>query len=263
MEMNIIEAMRQRRSVRSYDGQGITDSQREALIQAIDESTSPFGGNVTIRIKDFDLKAGYKPTTYGVIKGAETFFMLGIGDDEESALTAGFRFQQVVLRAWQLGLGTCWIAATFKGSDFERGQTWPAGEQLKIISPVGVAVKQSMMERVMRMAVGSKNRKPFDDLFFCGDFRSPVPEDNRYREPLEMMRLAPSSTNSQPWRALVDGDKVHFYCKPKGAASVLDCGIGMCQFYLTEQYRHRVGRFYKDAGAPAAPDDWRYIISYC
>lgn len=53
------------------------------------------------------MKAGYKPSKYGMIKGTEDFFLLGIGSDEASAPSAGFGFEQVVLKALQMGLGTC------------------------------------------------------------------------------------------------------------------------------------------------------------
>ncbi|MDE6027965.1 MAG: hypothetical protein K2G23_07835, partial [Muribaculaceae bacterium] len=222
----------------------------------------PFGGNVTIRLKKFDLKGGYKPSTYGMINGAEDFFMLGIGEDEASALSAGFKFEQVVLKAWEMGLGTCWIAGTFKGSDFEKGETWPAGEELKVVCPVGVAKKPSIMEKVARFTIGSNKRKPFNDLFFYQDFKQAVPEDNSFYEALQMLRLAPSSTNSQPWRALVTGETVHFYYKPKSKASVIDTAIGMCQFYETEKFNGKSGAFHKVADAPKAPDDWKYLYSY-
>ncbi len=260
--MNLIEAIKERRSVRSFNGAGLTQPQITDLLRAVENSSSPFGGSVTIRLKQFDLKGEYRPTTYGVIKGASYYFLLGIADDEASALTAGFRFEQVVLKAWQLGLGCCWIAATFKGSDFDRDQKWPDGQSLKIICPVGVAANPSAMEKLTRFIVGSKNRLPFAELFFGRDFNTPLSSDNRFAEALGMMRLAPSSKNSQPWRALVVGDTVHFYYVPKSAASVLDCGIGLCHFYETEQYHRRPGRFEKLPDAPVPPSPLRYLISY-
>lgn len=260
--MNIIEAMKERRSVRTFDGQGLNPAQIAELEKAIEESDSPFGGNISIRLKKFNLKEGYKPTTYGMIRGAEDFFLLGIGSDEVSALTAGYRFEQVVLRAWQLGLGTCWIAATFKGSDFDKGIVWPDGESLKVICPVGTAVKPSMMEKITRLSLGSKNRKSFNELFFYKNFKTPIPEDNQFREALEMLRIAPSSTNSQPWRALVEGNAVHFYYKPKSPASVLDSGIGICHFHETERYHGISGEFSKIIDAPLPPEDWKYLVTY-
>lgn len=261
--MNIIEAIKARVSVRSYAGVALSKEQVEALEMAICEAKSPFGGSATIRLKEFELHGAYKPSTYGIITGAKNFLLMATGDDEASALSAGFMMEQVVLRATELGLGTCWIAATFRGSDFERGEKWPDGQSLRIISPVGVpAEKRSLKERLMRFAVRSSKRRPFGELFFSNGFSTPLDENSRYGESLEMMRLAPSSTNSQPWRATVQGDTVHFYYKPKSALSVLDCGIGLCHFFVTEQFNYHSGRFFRDADAPAAPDNWVYLTSY-
>ncbi|MDE7412410.1 MAG: hypothetical protein K2N05_01285 [Muribaculaceae bacterium] len=260
--MNIIDAMKERRSVRTFDGNGINKEQIAQLEKAIDESASPFGGKLTILLRKFNLKDGYKPSTYGMIKGAEDFFLLGIGSDEASSITAGYRFEQVVLKAWQLGLGTCWIAATFKGSDFDRGVEWPEGEELKVICPVGKAEKPSMKEKLTRLTLGSKNRKPFNSLFFYKDFKTAVPENDQFHEALEMLRIAPSSTNSQPWRALVDGDTVHFYYQQKSPASVLDTGIGICHFHETEKFYGHDGSFSKITGVPSPPENWKYLVSY-
>lgn len=260
--MNIIEAMESRRSVRTFNGGELSDSLKLSLVRAVEESFSPFGGKVTIRLKNFALKEGFRPSTYGMIKGASDFFLIGIGDDDQSALSAGFRFEQVVLKAWMLGLGTCWIAATFRGTDFDDGEPWPDGERLKIISPVGISVKPAVAERLVRMVAGSDKRKPFDKLFFYGDLSHKIPDANRFRQGLEMMRLAPSSTNSQPWRALVDNDIVHFYCVPESRWSMLDCGIGLCHFYMAERYYHSDGSFLKIADAPAATNKWIYVASY-
>lgn len=248
--------------MRNFDAKGISEEAVHALEQAIETAASPFGGRVTVKLEKFDMKDGYRPSTYGMIRGAEYFFLIAMGNDEASALSAGFLFEQVVLRAWQLGLGCCWIAATFKGSDFDRGRRWPDGEELKIICPVGVASRPSLRDKLARAALGSKRRKPFDKIFFCGDFNHSPADDNRYCEALQMLRLAPSSTNSQPWRALVDGDTVHFYCRPHGKLSVLDCGIGICHFYQTERFHGRGGEFLKVDSVPAAPDGLKYLVSY-
>ncbi|MDE6489568.1 MAG: nitroreductase family protein, partial [Muribaculaceae bacterium] len=260
--MNIIQAMTERRSIRSFNGHVLDDDIRTTLSKAADESSDPFGGSVTIRLNNFDLKNGYRPGTYGMIKGASDFFLIGMKDDELSALSAGFRFEQVVLKAWQLGLGCCWIAATFKGSDFDRGQQWPDGERLKIICPVGIPAKPALLDKLTRATFRSSSRKPFDRLFFLDDFNHPVGSDNRFHEALQMLRLAPSSTNSQPWRALIADNTVHFYYKPISPLSVIDCGIGMCHFHETEMFYGRRGIFAKHDDAPVPPDNWRYIMSY-
>lgn len=261
--MNIIDAIKARRSVRSYVGDPLTPEQEQLLRDAIGNVIDPFGGNVTIRLKSFDMRDGYKPSTYGMIKGAVNFFLLGVGSDETSALSAGYCFEQVVLRAQEIGLGTCWIAGTFKGGDFNRDEQWPEGQDLKIISPVGVPAQTRILEKVGRKVMGSDKRKPFSELFFTDDFRQSLSPDSHFGKPMEMMRLAPSSTNSQPWRALVDDHTVHFYYVPKSALSVLDCGIALCHFHFVENYLNRSGRFFTSPAAPAPPSNWRYLISFC
>ena len=168
----------------------------------------------------------------------------------------------MVLKAWQLGLGTCWIAGTFKGSQFDDKEKWPEGESLKIICPVGVPEKPRFMEKMMRLTVGSDKRKPFSELFFEDDFKKPLNEDNKFGESLRMLRLAPSSTNSQPWRVLVSGNKVLFYYKPKSPASVLDTGIGICHFYETERFNGHNGTFNKESDTPLPPENWKYLTTY-
>lgn len=260
--MDIIQAMLERRSVRSFNGKPLDRKTVSDLEKAIEDSYTLFGGNLTVRLKTFDLKGDFKPSTYGVIKGASDFFLLGIGTDEDSALTAGFQFEQIVLKAWQMGLGTCWIAGTFKGSQFDEREKWPDGESLKIICPVGVPEKPRILEKMMRLTVGSNNRKPFSDLFFEDSFRKSLDPDNRFAEALRMLRVAPSSTNSQPWRVLVKGEKVHFYYKPKSPASVVDMGIGICHFYETERFNGFRGTFTKEDNTPTPPDDWKYLLTY-
>ena len=260
--MDIIQAMKERRSVRSFNGQALAPNIISDLQKAIEESYTLFGGKITIRLKYFDLKGDFKPSTYGVIKGASDYFLMAIGEGEDSALTARFQFEQIVLKAWEMGLGTCWIAGTYKGSQFDQGEKWPEGESLKIICPVGFPEKQRMFEKVMRFTVGSDKRKPFSELFFENDFNKPLSPESKFGEALEMLRIAPSSTNSQPWRVLVNGDKVLFYYKPKSPASILDTGIGICHFIETEKYNGFEGKFYKATEFPTPPEDWRYLVSY-
>ena len=260
--MSIIEAIETRRSVRSYDGTGITDAEKRAIESAISDIYNPFGGSFTIKLKSFGNKETYKPSTYGIIRGAQDFFLVGYADDKLSELATGFCFEKIVLKSWQIGLGTCWIAATFKGSDFEKGEDLLNGHRLKIISPVGVPAKKSLIEKISRFAVGSDKRKPFDKMFFYKNFNTPIPENNKYRMALEMLRMAPSSTNSQPWRVLVDNNTVHFYYSEKGSLSILDTGIGICHFYETEKYNGREGKFVTLPNTPVVHERWKYLVTY-
>lgn len=262
--MNILETIKDRKSVRNYTGAPLTPGQKDIIEKAIANADSPFGGHYTIRLRDYAMETDFKPGTYGVIKGAVSYLLMAVGEGERDMLSAGFAMEKVVLEAWQNGLATCWIAATFKGTDFDRDITWPEGERLRIVSPIGEASeKRSMIDRLTRTLARSNKRRPFDELFFYGDADTPMSSDCEFGQALSMMRLAPSSTNSQPWRAVVDGaDTVHFYSASSAKVAILNCGIGLCHFTATEQFYGREGEFRTLHAPIIVPSDWRYITSY-
>ena len=78
--MDIIQAMKERRSVRSFNGRPLDKEKIDQLHKIMEDSYTLFGGNITIRLKKFDLKGDYKPSTYGVIKGASDYFLMSIGE---------------------------------------------------------------------------------------------------------------------------------------------------------------------------------------
>ena len=90
-----------------------------------------------------------------------------------------------------------------------------------------------------------------ENFFFEGTFtESLTPEHaGQFRDALEMVRLAPSAGNKQPWRAVICGEKVHFYEKksmadnPLGDIQKLDMGIALVHFDLTMEENGTGGRF--------------------
>lgn len=246
----------ERKSVRTFDATRQMSARDAATLrQTLAESTSPFGGTANIELKEFALDGAFKPSTYGTINGASWYFLMGTDSKPDSQLTLGFRMEQVVLKATSMGFGTCWIAATFKGTAFAQQCSLPPDTPLQVIMPVGYpAQKMKLRERLTRVAIGSAKRKPFNDLFINA-------ENTKFQLPLEMMRLAPSSTNSQPWRAMVDGDNVYFYYVDKSKASVLDLGIGLCHFFLTAKEQGLQGSLRLCSDAPEHPG-WIPVACY-
>lgn len=253
---NIDEIIAERRSVRSFNTSAtMTEKEADILRKAFADTESPFGGKIAVELKKFDMEGAFKPSTYGTINGASWYFLMGTDSTEESQLSLGFRMEQVVLKATLMGLGTCWIAATFKGTTFTEAAEFPADTPLQVVMPVGYpAQKQSIKEKIMRATLGSAKRKPMADMFI-------VSEDSKFYAPLEMMRLAPSSTNSQPWRAEVDGDTVYFYYENKSAASILDLGIGLSHFFLAAKERCIDGRLSICKNAPEH-DKWIPLVKF-
>ena len=262
--MNIIETIRTRKSIRNYDNLPLTDTETRAIQSAIDGTSSPFGGKATIRLQKFETRGKLKPGTYGVISGAGSFLLMAYADSEKNELSAGYMLEKIILDATALSLGTCWLGGTFSNSDFDRNQIWPEGETLKIVSPIGHSSgRTSLLERLEHLAVNSASRKPFGELFFHNDFNTPLqPDDTCFGLALEMLRLAPSSLNRQPWRALVCDNEIHFYYRNNASRPVLDCGIALCHFHATQLHKGNGGIFFKTDDAPEPPSGLSYLISY-
>ncbi len=263
--MDIIEAIQARTSVRTYDGKLLTAGQIDSVNAAMGCASCPLSGRWSMALQRFDPDGPQRPGTYGVIRGAGDFMLLGFDSRKYAdAVAAGFAMEQVVLACTQMELGTCWMAGTFKAADFGVRTGFPAGMGLQAVIAVGhPAPAMRFVERVTRFTMGSRNRKPMERMFFVGDWSCPVTGSSRFYESLMMMRLAPSSVNSQPWRAVITGDTVHFYCKDANRVHMLDMGIGMSHFYMAERYRDTAGHWSIDVSrAPEPVRGMTYVASY-
>lgn len=97
---------------------------------------------------------------------------------------------------------------------------------------------------MIRWGAKSDSRKPWNNLFFQHHFGNPLPETlaGDFKTPLEMLRLAPSASNKQPWRVVKHGNAFHFYLLEtpgynKMVKSIklqrIDMGIAMSHFETT------------------------------
>lgn len=254
-----------RTSVRTFSGDGITPAQAEALRRACKEAEAPFGGIVFMALLHFGDGGELRPGTYGVIRGARDFLVLATDGSDPALLSGGFAMERIVLEAESMGLGSCWIGATFSGTPFAAAAAragMPDGMRIAAVLPVGVAAgRRHLLERIMRAGIRESSRKPYGRLFFRGRFDHPLAEgEGPYAQALEAVRRAPSAVNGQPWRVLVDADgrRVRFFMARRSRYIMLDMGIALCHFALTAA----PGRFVREAGAPHPDGGPEYLITY-
>ena len=258
MKINIPvqETIKKRSSVRAYEERKLSTQDKEKLMAYADSLTNPFGVKVNFHIIDKDLDAkGEKLGTYGVIKGATTFLGVSVANTELGLEAAGYEFENLILYATHMGLGTVWLAATFSRDNFMSAMGIKESDLFPAISPVGYpASKRSLRESVMRKTMKSDQRKPWKDIFFKDNFLTPLTEQdaNEYAISLEMLRLAPSATNAQPWRVLKKGEVYHFYETHNANAKLeeklikkVDVGIGLSHFHQTTLENGLSGKFEK------------------
>jgi nitroreductase len=265
--MSLAEVIKNRKSVRNYSGEALKKEHINAINQYIATLEQPLGGNA--RIELISTNSGDKPVklgTYGVISSAKDFLTLVYEPGPLAEENAGYLFEQVVLFCTSLGLGTCWLGGTLKKSDFAKQIQIKKDEIFSIVSPVGYpAEKLRFLDKLMRAGAKSDNRKPFETLFFEQNFETPLKMEDagKYLQPLEMLRLAPSASNSQPWRIIKSDNQFHFYDHVKGRFSTIDLGIGLCHFGEMCKEMNIAGSFeiLEENYHPQGKDN-QYIISW-
>lgn len=274
LPIQIIETIKRRRSVRTYQDKALEPDVREKLQRYMDSLENPFGQPVKKYMIDKKVATeGERLGTYGLIKGANTFLGISVPDTDLAHVAAGYEFENLILEATALGLGTVWLAATFNREGFASAMGIPKDELFPAISPVGYpAAKRSLTESLMRTAMRSSTRKEWDTLFFLNDFRTPLTKEmaGDYAEPLEMVRLAPSDKNTQPWQVLKSGNSFHFYVVRKSGISReeeiikrVDAGIALSHFHQTALELGLKGHFRQAEQATVErPQNSCYIISW-
>lgn len=268
LEYSVVKAIKMRKSVRTYQNQPLAGDVMEKINAYAVGLANPFGAQVTVGIvrKDNGGEA-VKLGTYGTIKGASTFLGVAVAPGEHALEGLGYAFEDLVLYATSLGLGTVWLGGTFSRGDFQRAMNMPAGWLFPIVSPIGYpADGKSLIEKITRKVAGSDSRKPWRDLFFDGDFSTPLTEDAavKWREALEMVRLAPSATNSQPWRVVKSGNEFHFYasCKEYAGLKPIDMGIAMQHFDATLRSQGVEGQFVSAQSQISVPTNCVYVMTW-
>lgn len=262
----INEIVSKRHSVRNYENTELSTEIKEKLqayLDEINDSGGPFGTKVRISlIQKNDANKEVKLGTYGVIKGANHYLVAVCKKGDYDFENLGFLFEKVVLYCTSLGLGTVWLGGTFNKGNFAKAVKLKEDELLPIVSPVGIeGGKKSILGALFSKKNGPQ-RKDFAQLFFNEKFDTPLTYEDakEYGEVLEMVRLAPSAVNKQPWRILKEGNNYHFYSEGKSEMSRIDMGIGICHFYLTAKEKGLKGEI--KVLSNKSHDKYKYVASW-
>ena len=265
---NITKAIRERRSVRTFDGRALGAEEMEKLDAFARKIENPYEIPVEFKLLD----AGKYRLSSPVIAGTKQYFGAKVKRVPHAEEAFGYSFEILVLYAQSLGIGTTWIGGTMNREAFERAMALGADEMMPCVSPLGYpAAKLSLREAMMRRGVKADSRFRFEELFFDAD-GAPLTEAaaGRLREPLELVRLAPSAVNKQPWRVIVSGGDAHFYKKADrgfvsaaaGDLQKVDLGIALCHFALGAQEAGLELRLSLDDPKLAAAGDMEHIATW-
>lgn len=240
--MNPIDALvRGRKSVRTYDERVIAPWDMEKLLAFMEKIDNPYGLPVEFKLLD----ARKQNLSCPVVVGTDLYVGAKMKKAPHLNEAIGYSFEKLVLFAQSLGIGTVWVGGTMDRSAFERAMELNDDEVMPCVSPLGYpAKKMSLRETVMRKGIKADERLAFEKLFFDGSFDKPLSQATagKLGHALEMVRLAPSAVNRQPWRVVLEDHAAHFYLlrsKSFGGGVLdmqkIDMGIALCHFDLAAQ----------------------------
>lgn len=203
--MEILEIMQQRHSVRQYTDRAIEPEKRTVLDALTQEINRKAGLSVQI-IYDDPKCFGSFMAHYGKFAGVRNYIALvgkkAPGLDE----TLGYYGEELVLKAQELGLNTCWVALTHGKSKAAVGR----GEKEVCLIVLGYGVTQGVEHK----------SRPMQELCTCGE---PMPE--WFRCGMNAAMLAPTAMNQQKFRfELLPDGTVKAACG-SGFYTKLDLGI--------------------------------------
>jgi len=270
----VTELIQRRFSCRTYRPDPLDPDVRQRLAGAAASiQAGPFGTPLRFRLiaaTDREAQELRGLGTYGFIRGATGFLLGAMGQGDRNLEEFGYRLEELILLATDLGLGTCWLGGTFNKSGFAARMELRAGEVMPCVAAVGyIADRRGLVDRLVRRQAGSDNRLGWERLFFDRQFGRPLPPEaaGAYAGPLEMVRRGPSASNKQPWRVVRDAGVWHFYLQrtPGYLQGIdgrfvvadlqrVDLGIALCHFELTARQAGLAGRWVFHEPDLALPD---------
>jgi hypothetical protein len=279
---SIIQTIKERTSWRTYSPEPIQGLKREVLERFIKlkDTSTPFGINPVdyrfrfLSIPEFNSDEKKKIGTYGMIQGAQEFIVGAIKSSDLDQENYGYLMELIILKATELELGTCWLGGFFNRSLFGEKINCTPDEIVPAISPIGYPMNRRAKEKMIRIIVRAKKRKPWEKMFFEADFENPLLEKDirKYSVLLEMVRLGPSASNRQPWRIIKERNEeiFHFYIAPqKGrigeiyeTLTRLDIGIAVCHFDLCAKELNLIGNWKIKNPSIYGTEEHSYTISW-
>ena len=209
--MDILEAIKNRHSVRAYTNQNIEGQIKEELISYINQCNKESG--LHMQLIDNDQKAfdGFM-AHYGKFSNVRNYIaVVGKKNCEEQC---GYYGEKVVLRLQQLGLNSCWVGLSYKKN---KDIIEVCGEEkIHLVIAIGYGVTQGTEHKTKskEKVVGSIEGKP--DWFMKG---------------IECALLAPTAMNQQKFSFSLNDNEVTVKAG-FGPYSKVDLGIVKYHFQI-------------------------------
>lgn len=216
--MDVLQAMKERHSVRSYTDRPIEGRIKDDLSSYIDDCNRDSRLHIQLVLDEPHAFDGFM-AHYGKFSGVRNYIVLAGKKSPDLEERCGYYGEKIVLHAQTLGLNTCWVAMTYsKGkAKFQLN----ADEKLCLVIAIGYGKTSGTAHTSKpREAVMRANTPP--DWFLQG---------------IDAALLAPTAMNQQKFTFTLEGNKVTAKAG-MGFYSKIDLGIAKCHFELGAGAQH-------------------------
>ncbi len=214
--MEIIELMKERHSVRQYTDKKIEKEKREVLNALIAKINQKAGLHIQI-IYDEPKCFNSMMAHYGKFDGVNNYIAL-VRENSKSDESLGYYGEQIVLKAQELGLNTCWVAMTHGKSKAQIDK----GEKMVCLISLGYGKTAGAAHKSKKLSEVCNYKKDMPEWFLSG---------------MEAALLAPTAMNWQKFYfELLPDNSIKITCG-KGLYTKLDLGIVKYHFEVVSGKR--------------------------
>ena len=209
--MELLDAIKQRHSVRSYLDKPIDTDVRDELRKYIDKCNQE--GNLHIQLIENEPQAFAKGLFhYGLFSNVKNYIALVGKGDSTFDERCGYYGEKIVLKAQMLGLNTCWVGGTYK--KIESVVDLKPSEKFLMVIAIGYGENQGREHKYKKVKDLSIGYPDLPDWFIKG---------------VEAVAMAPSALNQHSYRFGLRDEKV--YVK-KGLGIALGTDIGIAKYHF-------------------------------
>ena len=228
------EASLRRFSVRRYKA-----APEEAQLQALAGMAELLCAH-GVRIAIGAAERAFKPAFlwYGKVQGTDTFAAV-IAKEDAAPEMAGYVGEAFALECTAMGLGTCWLGASYNKKNALAAVPLAEGEHVVCIISIGVPDEEYT----------ARPRRSYEKLTgLSAEEFGALP--TWQKRAIECARRAPSAVNGQPWRFRVwEGGIAVENTSANFGYGKLDCGIAMLHIELGAAYCGISGEWRREENA--------------
>jgi len=238
--MNLMDAIYKRRSIRKYKTGGLSLEEfkkLDTLMKHCPKLYDHIPMDIHVIKEGEKIHALFSGIINSYTKVTAPHYLIITSEDKEGYLeNVGFALEHIVLELTNLGIGTCWIGG-FDKKAFFKGMIPMAENHIPVIViAFGHPENPAQLTEVIDVSYKRKSLKEITSGSFDAD----------WTDVMNAVRRAPSGINGQPWRLHKKGANIDMYTikrsfitKPLEAMNRIDAGIALCHLKIAAECKNK------------------------